>query len=134
MKSESEPKESKSVRATRYYYLVKMPDEGNIGGSRIRVFKNRILGQIFGPKKDENGEWRRLHNEEFHRWYLSPKSVKVITSRRLNRVGHVARIAEVRSAFKISAGKTVERLRCRWEDNIRMDLKELVANTRNLIS
>ena len=43
--------------------------------SRLRVFKNRILRQIFGPKSDENGEWRRLHNEELHSLYRSPNIV-----------------------------------------------------------
>jgi hypothetical protein len=37
---------------------------------RLKVFENRILRQIFGPKRDANGEWRRLYNEEFHSLYL----------------------------------------------------------------
>ena len=45
---------------------------------RLRVFENRILRRIFGPKRDENGEWRRLHNEELHSLYRSPNIVKVI--------------------------------------------------------
>ena len=44
----------------------------------LRVFKNRILRRIFGPKRDENGEWRRLHNEELHGLYRSPNIVRVI--------------------------------------------------------
>ena len=51
--------------------------------SRLRVFENRILRRIFGPKRDENGEWRRLHNEELHSLYRSPNIVRVIKSRRL---------------------------------------------------
>ena len=39
---------------------------------RLRVFENRILRRIFGPKRNENGEWRRLHNEELHSLYRSP--------------------------------------------------------------
>ena len=50
---------------------------------RLRVFENRILRRIFGPKRDENGEWRRLHNEELHSLYRSPKILRVIKSRRL---------------------------------------------------
>ena len=52
-------------------------------GCRLRVFEYRILRRIFGPKRDENGEWRRLHNEELHSLYCSPNIVKVIKSRRL---------------------------------------------------
>ena len=62
--------------------------------SRLRVFGNRILRRIFGPKRDENGEWRRLHNEELHSLYRSPNIVRVIKSRRLRWAGHVARMVE----------------------------------------
>ena len=50
---------------------------------RLRVFENRIPRRIFGPKRDENGEWRRLHNEELKSVYRSPNTVRVIKSRRL---------------------------------------------------
>ena len=56
---------------------------------RLGVFENRILRRIFGPKSDENGEWRRLHNEELHRLFRSPNIVRVIKSRRLRWAGHV---------------------------------------------
>ena len=69
--------------------------------SRLRVFENKILRRIFGPKRGENGEWRRLHNEELHSFYRSPNIVRVIKSRRLRWAGHVARMEEDRSAFKI---------------------------------
>ena len=62
------------------------------------VFENRIVRRIFGPKWDENGEWRRLHNEELHNLYRSPNIVRVIKSRRLRWVGHVSRM-EVLSKF-----------------------------------
>ena len=95
------------------------------------VFENRILRRIFGPKRDENGEWRRLHNEEL--LYFSPNIVRVIKSKRLRWAGHVARMEEGRSAFKILTGKPTEkrplgRPRRRWEDNIRMDLEEIGIN------
>ena len=64
---------------------------------RQRVFEKR---RIFGPKTDENGEWRRLHNKELHRLYRSPNIVRGIKSRRLRWTGHVARMEEARSAFK----------------------------------
>ena len=93
----------------------------------LRVFENRIVRRKFGPKRDENGEWRRLHDEELHSFYRSPNIVRVIKSRRWKWAGHVARMEEGRSAFKIVSDKPTgtRRLGCpsRWEDNIRMDLK-----------
>jgi hypothetical protein len=94
------------------------------------------LRRIFGPKSDENGECRILHNEELHSLYRSPNIIRVIKSKRLRWAGHVARKEEGRSAFKILTGKPtgerpLGRPRRRWEDNIRMDLKEIGINTRN---
>ena len=64
---------------------------------RLRVFENRIPRRIFGPKRDENGEWRRLHNEEFHSLYRLPNIVRVIKSKRLRWAVHIARMEEGRS-------------------------------------
>ena len=55
--------------------------------SRLRLLENRILRLIFGPKRDENVQWRRLHNEVLHSLYLSPYIVRVIKSRRLRWAG-----------------------------------------------
>ena len=105
---------------------------------RLRVFENRILRRIFGPKWDENGEWRRLHNEELHSLYCSPNIVRVIKSRRLRWAGHVARMEEGRSAVKILTGKPIGkrplgRPRRRREDEVRMDLKKMGVNPRNWV-
>ena len=64
---------------------------------RLRVFENRILRRIIGPKRDANGKWRRLHNEELHSSYRSSNIVRVIKSRRWT--GHVAIKEEGRGAF-----------------------------------
>jgi hypothetical protein len=62
------------------------------GERRLRVFENRVLRRIFGPKRDEvTGEWRKLHNEGLHDLYSSPTIVRVIKSRRMGLAGHVAR-------------------------------------------
>ena len=84
-----------------------------------------LFERIFGPKRDENGEWRKLHNEELHSFYRSPNIDRVIKSRRLRWAGHVVRMEEGRSAFKIltvkSIGKrSLGRPRRRLVDNIRM--------------
>ena len=60
---------------------------------------------MFGPKRDENEEWAKLHNEELHSLYRSPNIVRVIKSTRLRWAGHVTRMEEDSSAFKILTGK-----------------------------
>ena len=67
-----------------------------------------IMKRIFSPNRDENGEGRRLHNEELPRLYRSPNIVRVIETVRMRLAGHVARIEEGRSAFKILTGKPTE--------------------------
>jgi hypothetical protein len=98
---------------------------------RLRVFENRVLRRIFGPKRDEvTGEWRRLHNKELYALYSSPNIIQMIKSRRLRWAGHVARMGERRGAYRALVGKpegriSLERPRRRWEDNIKMDLREV---------
>ena len=60
------------------------------------VFENRIPRRLFGSKIDENGEWKRLHNEKIHSLYLSTNVVRVVKFRRLRWAGHVARMEEGR--------------------------------------
>ena len=90
-----------------------------------------MLRRIFGPKRDEvTGEWRKLRNEELKVLYSSPNIVRVIKSRRMRWVGHVARMEEGRGVYRVLVGKPegkrpLGRPRRRWEDNIRMDLQEV---------
>jgi hypothetical protein len=95
------------------------------------VFENRVLRRIFGPKRDEvTGEWRKLHNKELHDLYTSPSIIRIIKSRRLTWAGNVARMGEMRNAYRLLLGKPegkmpLERPRRRWVDNIKMDLGEV---------
>jgi hypothetical protein len=73
---------------------------------RLRVFENRVLRRIFGPKRDElTGEWRILHNEELHDLYSSPNIVQVIKTRKMRWAGHVARMGEERDVYRVLVGK-----------------------------
>jgi len=97
----------------------------------LRVLQNRTLRRIFGPKLDEvTGEWRKLHNEELNDLYCSPNIVRLIQSRRIRWAGHVARMGEGRGVYRVLVGKPegmrpLGRPRRRWEDNIKMDLREV---------
>jgi hypothetical protein len=88
-----------------------------------------VLRRIFGPKRDGvTGEWRRLHNKELCALY-SP-NIRVMKSRILRWAGHVARMGERRGAYRTLVGKRegrrpLERPRRRWEDNIKMDIREV---------
>jgi len=96
---------------------------------KLRVIENRVL-RIFGPRRDKvMGEWRRLHNEELNDLYSSPNIVRVIKSRRMRWVEHLARMGEERGVYRVLVGKPegrgpLGRPRRRWVDT-RMDLQEL---------
>jgi hypothetical protein len=96
---------------------------------RLRVFENRVLWRIFGPKRDEvTDDRRKLHNEELHNLYSSPSIIRMIKSRRMRWAGHVARMGKKRNAYRILVGhpegkRPLGRLRCRWVDNIKMYLR-----------
>jgi hypothetical protein len=95
---------------------------------RLRVFKNRVL-RILGPKREEDGSWRKLHNDELHSLYSSPNIVRVIKSRKMKWAGHEARMGEGRGAYRVLVGRPEGKRplgipRHRWEDNIKMDLRD----------
>jgi hypothetical protein len=93
------------------------------GEHRLRVVENRVLRRISGPKRDEVGEWRKLHNEELHNLYSSPNIIMQIKLRKIRWAGHVARMGEDRkcTGFWWESKKERDHL---WEDGVRMDLRE----------
>jgi hypothetical protein len=104
---------------------------------RLRVFENRVL-RIFGPKREENGSWRKMHNDELQSLYSSPNIPRVIKSRRMRWAGHVARMREGRGVYRVLVGRPegkrpLERHRRRWEDNIKMDLRVIGIDGANWI-
>ncbi|KAJ4443789.1 hypothetical protein ANN_05567 [Periplaneta americana] len=97
----------------------------------LRVFENKVLRKIFGAKRDEvTGEWRKVYNTELHALYSSPDIIRNIKFRRLRWAGHVARMGESRNAYTVLVGRPegktpLGRPRRKWEDNIKMDLREV---------
>jgi hypothetical protein len=78
---------------------------------RLRVFENRLLRRIFGPKRDEvTGVWRKLHNGELRNLYSSPDIIRQIKSRRIKLAGHMASMGEGENTYKLVVG-TLERKR-----------------------
>jgi hypothetical protein len=98
---------------------------------RLRVFENRVLRKVFGPKRDEvSGEWRKLHNEELNDQYSLLNIVRVVKSRRMRWAGDVARMGKNRGVHRMLMGKpegkrSFGRPRRRWADNIKRDLQEV---------
>ena len=99
---------------------------------RLRVFENRVLRRIFGSKKDGvTGEYRKLYNDELNDLYCSPNIIRVVKSRRMRWVGHVARRVCGRQerciqglVDKPKGKRSLGGSRRRWEDNIKLDLQE----------
>jgi hypothetical protein len=97
--------------------------------NRLRVFENRVLRRIFGPKKDKmTGGWRKLHIEELHNLYSSPSVIRMIKSRKMRWAWHVVRMGEKRNAYRILVAepegkRLLGRPRRRRVDNIKMDLR-----------
>jgi hypothetical protein len=104
---------------------------------RLRVSENRVL-RIFGPKREEDRSWRKLHNDEFHSLYSSPNIVRVIKSRRMRWVVHVTRMGEGRGVYRVLVGRPegkrpLGRPRRRWEDDIKMNHRETGIDGANWI-
>jgi hypothetical protein len=98
---------------------------------RLRVFENRLLRRMFGAKRDEvMVEWRKVHNSEFHNLYSSPYIIRPSNQGELSRQGmwHASERTEKCTRFWWESPKErdhLEDLRRRWEDGIRMDLREI---------
>ena len=104
---------------------------------RLGVFENKVLRMISGAKRDEiTGKWRKLHNAEQHTLYSSPNIFRNLESRRLRWAGHVARMEQSRNAYRVSLGTPGGKRhlvwpRPIWEDNIKMDLREVGCDPRD---
>jgi hypothetical protein len=105
---------------------------------KLRVFENRVLRGMFGLEREEDGLWRKLHNDELHNLYSSPNIVRVIKSRKMRCARHVAHVGDGRGVYGVLVGRPegkrpLGRPRHRWEYNIKMDLRELVIHGANWI-
>jgi hypothetical protein len=98
---------------------------------KLKVFENRVLKRIFGPKRyGVTGGWEKLHDEELHNLYSSANIIRIIKSRRMRWAGHVARMRGKRNVYRLLVGKPegkspLGRPRRRWMDNIKIDLLEI---------
>ena len=97
---------------------------------RLRVFENRVMRGIFGPKSDEvTGGCRRLFIQELNDLYYSPNIIRVNTSRRMRWVRHVVRIGKMIGWYSVLVGKPGGKSHLEeggwWEDDIKMDLKNV---------
>jgi hypothetical protein len=105
---------------------------------RLRVFENTVLRRIFGPKREGDESRRKLHNDELHSLYSSPSIVRVIKSKKMRWAGHVARMGEGRGVYRVFVGRLesqrpLGRPIRRWEDNIKMDVREIGIDGLNWI-
>jgi hypothetical protein len=94
-----------------------------------------VLRRIFGPKTVVDESWRKLHNDELRNLDSSPNIVRVIKSRRMRWEGHVSLMGEGRGVYWVlvarpEGNRPLRRLRRRWEDNIKMDLREIGIDGR----
>ncbi|KAJ4433434.1 hypothetical protein ANN_15732 [Periplaneta americana] len=129
----------RGVPCIKRFHQLFCPTAGN-SYPMLRVFENKVLRKIFGAKLGEvTGQWRKLHNTELHALYSSPDIIRNIKSRRLRWAGHVARMGESRNTYRVLVGRPegkrpLGRPRRRWEDNIKMDLREVGYGDREWIN
>jgi hypothetical protein len=105
---------------------------------RLRVFENRVLRKILGPKREEDGSWRKLRNDKLHSLYSSPNVIGVIKSRKMRWARHVARMGEGRGVYRVLIGRSegkrpLRRPRRRLEDKINIDLRVIGIDGANWI-
>jgi hypothetical protein len=103
---------------------------------RLRLFEKSV--EIFGSKREEDVSWRILHNDELHGLYSSRNIVRMIKSRKMMWAGHIARIGEGRGVYSVLVGmsevkRPLGRPRRRWEDNNKMDVREIGIEGANWI-
>jgi hypothetical protein len=97
-----------------------------------------VLRKIFGPKREEDGSWKKPRNDELHSLYSSPNIVRLIKSRRMRWAGHVARMGMGRGVYRVLVGMPEGKRplgipRRRWEDNIKLDLRKIGIDGANWI-
>ena len=109
-------------------------------GAQVRVFENKVLRMIFCAKRDEiTGECRMLHNAELHALYFSPNIIRYLKSRRLRWAGHIAHMEQFRYSYRVLVGKPEGKIpsgrpRHRWEENIKMNLREVGCDSGEWIN
>jgi hypothetical protein len=97
-----------------------------------------VLRRIFGPKREEDGSWRKLHNDVLHTLYSSPNIVRMIKSKSMRWLRHVAHMGEERGVYRVLVGRPeckrpLGRPRRRWEDNIKLGLRDIEIDEANWI-
>jgi hypothetical protein len=105
---------------------------------RLRVFENSVLRRIFGPKREEDGSWRKLHNDEHHGLYSSLNIVRMIKSRRMRWMGVLACIGDGRGVYRTLIGRPegnrpLGRPRRGWEDKIKVEFRKIGIDVANWI-
>jgi hypothetical protein len=93
---------------------------------------------LWEPKREEGGSWRKMHNDELRSLYSSLNIIRMTKSRKMRWAGHMVRMGEGRGVYRVLVGRPegkrpLGRARRRWEDNIKMDLRETEVDGANWI-